>query len=107
MRRCFLPWTHGDSRFMKIPKKLGHIWIGPKQQPSQWMQSWIDRHPDWDYTLYDNDFLRKGNFRTRAQIDEYMKRGSCRCSGPAALRNSLLRRRLHGRRGQHLRPSGR
>jgi hypothetical protein len=71
-----LSWAYGASHPMKIPRKLGHIWIGPKQQPSQWMQSWIERHPDWEYTLYDNDFLRKGTFRTRAQIDEYMKRGA-------------------------------
>ena len=71
-----LSWAYGASHPMKIPRKLGHIWIGPKQQPSQWMQSWIERHPDWEYTLYDNDFLRNGTFRTRAQIDEYMKRGA-------------------------------
>lgn len=39
------------------------------------MQSWIERHPAWDYTRYGNDFLREGKFRTRRQIDEYMKRG--------------------------------
>jgi len=60
---------------MNIPKRLGHIWIGPKQAPEQWMQSWIDRHSAWEYTRYGNDYLRSGNFRTRRQIDEYMKRG--------------------------------
>jgi mannosyltransferase OCH1-like enzyme len=60
---------------MKIPKRLGHIWIGPKSAPVQWMQTWVDKHPDWEYTLYDNAFLRTGTFRTQAQIDEYMKRG--------------------------------
>lgn len=58
-----------------IPKNLGHIWIGPKQQPIKWMQTWTDRHPHWNYTLYDNEFLRAGTFRTQLQIDEYMKRG--------------------------------
>lgn len=60
---------------MKIPKRLGHIWIGPKRAPEAWMQSWIDHHPDWEYTRYGNDFLKNGSFRTRRQIDEYMKRG--------------------------------
>lgn len=65
----------GEQAKMKIPKRLGHIWIGPKQAPVEWMQSWVNLHPAWDYTLYDNDFLRAGSFRTRRQIDEYMKRG--------------------------------
>ncbi len=60
---------------MRIPKHLGHIWIGPKRAPEEWMRTWCDLHPTWDYTLYDNDFLRSGEFRTKAQIDEYMKRG--------------------------------
>ncbi|GHC62972.1 glycosyltransferase family 32 protein [Limoniibacter endophyticus] len=60
---------------MNIPKRLGHIWIGPKTPPSNWMQSWANKHPQWHYHLYDNAYLRDGNFRTRKQIDEYMKRG--------------------------------
>jgi len=61
---------------MLIPKKLGHIWIGPLEPPREWMQTWKDLHPDWDYTLYDNDFLASEQFETQAQIDEYIKRGS-------------------------------
>lgn len=60
---------------MRIPRRLGHIWIGPKRAPEAWMRSWVEHHPDWDYTLYDNAFLESGDFRTRRQIDEYMKRG--------------------------------
>lgn len=39
------------------------------------MRSWRDLHPDWEYTLYDNKFLKDYDFRTRRQIDEYLKRG--------------------------------
>lgn len=60
---------------MKIPKKLGHIWIGPKEPPNQWMDSWIRLHPDWEYTLYDNTFMDSGSFETAAQIREYVRRG--------------------------------
>lgn len=60
---------------MKIPRRLGQIWIGPKKKPEEWMRSWPEHHPDWEYTIYDNDFLKSGEFRTRRQIDEYMKRG--------------------------------
>lgn len=60
---------------MKIPKKLGQIWIGPKKAPEAWMQSWKNHNPEWEYTLYGNDFLNARKFRTSRQIAEYMKRG--------------------------------
>lgn len=58
-----------------IPKNIGHIWIGPRSAPEEWLQSWKDHHPDWSYTLYDNDFLASFPFRNRKLIDEYVKRG--------------------------------
>lgn len=59
----------------KIPKRLGHIWIGPKPAPDLWMQTWPALHPDWEYTVYDNDFLAGFPFRLRPQINEYFWRG--------------------------------
>lgn len=58
-----------------IPKRLGHIWIGPKPAPVAWMRTWPEKHPDWEYTVYDNDFLTGFPFRLRRQIDEYFWRG--------------------------------
>lgn len=60
---------------MKIPKRLSHIWIGPKEVPSAWMRTWPERHPDWQYSLYDNRWLAQAELETRDQIEEYMKRG--------------------------------
>ncbi|MFA7668472.1 MAG: glycosyltransferase [Burkholderiaceae bacterium] len=57
-----------------IPKKLSHIWIGPKKPPIEWMNTWRQLHPDWEYTLYDNDFLFNRKFQTQSQINEYLKR---------------------------------
>lgn len=58
-----------------IPKRLGHIWIGPKPAPDAWMQTWPEKHPDWEYTIYDNDFLAGFAFRLRPLINEYWWRG--------------------------------
>lgn len=58
-----------------IPKRLGHIWIGPKIAPEHWMQTWPALHPDWEYTIYDNDFLAGYPFRLRDLINEYFWRG--------------------------------
>jgi FkbM family methyltransferase len=57
-----------------IPKKLGHIWIGDRQPPLEWMKTWKQKHPDWDYQLFDNSYLSSRRWRCEAQIAEYMKR---------------------------------
>lgn len=58
-----------------IPKELSHIWIGPLPAPKQWMDTWKDKHPEWNYTLYDNKFLKEFDFKTHKQLKEYWKRG--------------------------------
>ena len=56
-----------------IPKKLGHIWVGDRQPPLEWMETWKQKHPDWDYQLFDNSYLSSRRWRCEAQIAEYMK----------------------------------
>jgi hypothetical protein len=58
-----------------LPKRMGHIWIGPKPAPDSWMRSWPEKHPEWDYRVYDNQFLQNHRFRTRNLINEYFWRG--------------------------------
>lgn len=58
-----------------IPKRLRHIWIGPKPAPVHWMKTWPEKHPDWHYRIYDNEVLRNFPFRTRRLINEYFWRG--------------------------------
>ena len=40
------------------------------------METWKQKHPDWDYQLFDNSCLssRRWRWRCEAQINEYMKR---------------------------------
>lgn len=58
-----------------IPKELGHIWIGPRPAPVEWMETYKSMHSEWTYTLYDNSYLLGRRFRSQKQIEEYMKRG--------------------------------
>ncbi len=58
-----------------IPKVIGHIWIGHRPPPVDWMQSWRDHHPDWEYVLYDNDYLFSRRWRNQPLINEYYRRG--------------------------------
>lgn len=60
---------------VRIPRELGHIWIGPAPAPVEWMDTYKKTHSEWRYTIYDNAYVSGRRFRTQSQIDEYMKRG--------------------------------
>lgn len=58
-----------------IPRTVAHIWIGPLEPPLEWMQTWKDHHPDWEYILYDNDYLLSRRWRAQSLINEFYRRG--------------------------------
>jgi mannosyltransferase OCH1-like enzyme len=57
---------------MNIPKKLWHIWIGPKPAPLRWMNTWPEMHPEWEYTVFNNELLNSTKFHNQHLIDEYL-----------------------------------
>ena len=57
---------------IQIPKKMGHIWIGNKPVPNEWINTWKEHHKNWEYTSYDNDFYASFDFKTRHLIDRYL-----------------------------------
>lgn len=59
---------------VQIPKKLYHIWIGPRPAPEHWMQTWVHFHPSWDYLRLDNNYIQGRRFKNQKLIDDYMKR---------------------------------
>ena len=59
---------------MNIEKKMTHIWIGPKDPPIQWMNTWKEKHPDWQYTVFTNDQLHDRSWHNQHLIDEYYQR---------------------------------
>ena len=59
----------------RIPKKLHHIWVGPKPAPIEWMNTWCEKHPDWDYTLWDNDKVFSRTWINQKHVDYYRERG--------------------------------
>jgi mannosyltransferase OCH1-like enzyme len=58
-----------------IPRRMGHIWIGPHPAPEEWMATWRQAHPAWAYRLFDNDYLCNRRFRNQAHINAYFRRG--------------------------------
>ena len=57
---------------MNIPKKLWHIWVGPKPAPLKWMNTWVQNHPNWEYQIVDNEYVSKRKFHNQHLIDQYM-----------------------------------
>jgi hypothetical protein len=59
---------------MNIPDRMCHIWIGPHPAPTHWMKTWSDYHPDWKYSVFDNQALATTQFKNQHLIDEYLRR---------------------------------
>lgn len=48
---------------MTIPKIVHQLWIGPKHAPTNLMQSWKDKHPDFEYILWTELEIEKRNMQ--------------------------------------------
>jgi GT2 family glycosyltransferase len=55
-----------------IPKILHQIWIGPKPAPSNLMRTWKEKHPDFEYILWNEaEIQRRGlSFICQKQIND-------------------------------------
>jgi len=56
---------------MNVRKKMVHIWIGPYEPPTQWMPSWKDKHPDWEYSIFTDEMLKARKWHNQHLIDYY------------------------------------
>ena len=59
---------------LQIPKIIGHIWVGHLQAPQEWMQTWRDYHPTWEYRLYDNEYLFSRRWKNQELINAFYAR---------------------------------
>ena len=50
---------------MVIPKIIHQLWIGPKPRPSNFMKTWEEKHPDFEYILWSEEELKKRQFPLR------------------------------------------
>ncbi len=44
---------------MTIPRIIHQLWIGDKPRPSKFMQSWKDKHPDFEYIMWNEEEIKK------------------------------------------------
>jgi hypothetical protein len=46
------------------------IWIGDEsKRPDEWIGTWRDNHPDWEFRLWGNNDLRDGRWETKRQME--------------------------------------
>ena len=57
---------------MSVPKIIHQIWIGPKQPPINLMNTWKEKHPDFEYIFWnETEFEHRGMiFECQDKIDE-------------------------------------
>ena len=60
---------------MNIEKKMTQIWIGPKPAPVKWMNTWKEKHPDWEYRIFTQKDLESRQFFNQHLIDHYYSKG--------------------------------
>jgi len=57
-----------------INERIIHqLWVGPKSAPEEWMQTWKDKHPTWEFIRWDNESIEKFPFENKDKIDECMR----------------------------------
>lgn len=55
-----------------IPKIIHQLWIGPKPAPTKLMDTWRDKHPDFEYIRWSEDEIKKRGLHLSCQnrVDE-------------------------------------
>lgn len=63
---------------LQIPKKLHIIWIGDEdKRPDQWIATWRDQHPGWEFRLWGNadfhatDWTNQRHMEAMWKIEEW------------------------------------
>lgn len=53
----------------RIPRILHQLWIGPQPRPAALMETWRQKHPDWEYIEWNEARLADMQFENQRHID--------------------------------------
>ena len=53
---------------MSIPKIIHQLWIGPKPAPINMMNTWKEKHPDFEYIYWNEEEFVKRDFKFKCQV---------------------------------------
>ena len=57
-----------------IPKKIHQVWIGPKKMPVEWMRTWKDKNPSFEYILWDTKKIDGLLLQMQGKYDYFVNR---------------------------------
>ncbi len=60
---------------MKIPKIIHQIWVGTYAKPVKLMQTWKDRHLDYQFMEWNNETIKNRKWRCQRQLDQMLSIG--------------------------------
>lgn len=74
--RCDLPSLAHNKKSspafqFNIPKIIHQLWVGDKPRPEKWMKTWKEKHPEWEYKLWDNNAVFGRSWKNQKHIDYY------------------------------------
>lgn len=58
-----------------IPKIIHQIWIGTKKMPKEWMDTWKEHHPDWEYRLWTETEIDAFRLENNDKYAYYYRKG--------------------------------
>lgn len=67
-------WKFDGQEPVTIPKIIHQLWVGPLPRPEKWMNTWKEKHPGWEYRLWDNDAIRGCHWVNQKHLDYYWDR---------------------------------
>lgn len=59
---------------MNVVKNMVHIWVGHKKPPTEWMQTWQEKHPDWTYRVLTDEEYKDTDWVLKEHMTGYYKR---------------------------------
>ena len=66
-----------------------HIWVGPRKPPLRWMDTWKEKHPDWNYYIFTDQMLKGREWHNQHLIDRYYDQ-KCYAGDADLIRYQLL-----------------
>ena len=67
-------WKFDGREPVTIPKIIHQLWVGPLPPPLKWMDTWKEKHPTWQYRLWDNEVIRGCHWANQKHLDYYWDR---------------------------------
>ncbi len=63
-----------QKQTLTIPRILHTIWVGSRPAPMKWINSWIEKHPDWKHIIHGNEAIFGRTWINQRLIDAYREK---------------------------------